>query len=59
VAIHPTVAVVSNGRKHDYPRKTVIADRILSLDPPSAFYLTNFNSNEAAWNEDLDAIAAI
>jgi hypothetical protein len=50
---------VSNGRKHDYPRKTVIADRILSLDPPSAFYLTNFNSNEAAWNEDLDAIAAI
>jgi beta-lactamase superfamily II metal-dependent hydrolase len=56
-AIRPTVGIVSNGRKHDHPRKTVIEERILSLDPPPTLYLTNFNDNEAAWNEDPDAIA--
>jgi beta-lactamase superfamily II metal-dependent hydrolase len=56
-AIHPTVAIVSNGSKHDHPRKTVIENRILSLNPPPALFLTNLNQSDGAWNEDVDAIA--
>jgi beta-lactamase superfamily II metal-dependent hydrolase len=56
-AIHPTVAIISNGRVHSHPLKTVVEERILSLDPPPALYLTNFNHHDDAWNEDLDAIA--
>lgn len=55
--IHPTVDIVSNGRKHDHPLKTVVDERLLSLNPPPTLFLTNFNCNEAAWNEESSAIA--
>ncbi len=57
VSMKPRVAIVSNGRKHNHPLKTVIEDRILSLNPPPTVYLTNFNASEDAWNEDPNAIA--
>jgi hypothetical protein len=53
----PTVAVVSNGRSHGHPRRDVINDRILSLDPRPTVYLTNLNNGSGAWREDLSVIA--
>jgi hypothetical protein len=55
--IHPTVVIVSNGRSHNHPNRGVVQDRILSLNPPPALYLTNFNRQVNAWNDDPDAIA--
>lgn len=56
-AIHPTVAIVSNGRMHNHPLKTVVDGRILSLSPPPAIYLTNFNHSQRAWSAGPDSIA--
>lgn len=56
-ATKPTVAIVSNGRAHNHPLRSVIDDRILAVNPPPALYLTNFNNSAEAWNSDPDAIA--
>jgi len=56
-AIHPTVAIVSNGRSHNHPNRDVVQQRLLALDPPPALYLTNFNRQANAWNDELNKIA--
>ena len=55
--IKPTVAIVSNGGDHGHPRKTVIEDRILAIDPEPDVYLTNLNPDNLAWKENSDFIA--
>jgi hypothetical protein len=56
-AVRPTVAVVSNGRKHDHPARDVITDRILSLTPRPSVYVTNHNPQSGAWQAPQEAIA--
>jgi len=48
-AIKPTVVIVSNGRDHNHPSRTVIENNILSLDPKPEVYLTNHNNQQHAW----------
>jgi len=56
-AIKPSVVVVSNGKSYDHPRKTVINDRILALDPKPFIYLTNYTSEADAWQGEDENIA--
>jgi len=58
-AIHPTVAISSNGQKHGHPRHEVIANRILTLNQTPQVYLTNKNPKTAdgAWEADDEVIA--
>jgi beta-lactamase superfamily II metal-dependent hydrolase len=58
-AIKPTVAIVSNGGQFGHPRKDVVNNRILSLDPKPRIFLTNKNEDDLAWSEDDNAIADI
>ena len=51
-AIHPTVAIVSNGRRHGHPRRVVIENQILSLTPPPTVFITNRNDQPDAWQPD-------
>jgi len=55
--IKPTVAIVSNGSKHGHPRRTVIENRILTVDPEPDVYATNLNPSADAWNSNTDFIA--
>ena len=56
-AISPTVAIVSNGRAHDHPRRTVVEDRIHQVTPEPVVYLTNFTDEPEAWHAP-DALVA-
>ena len=53
----PTVAIVSNGEKHGHPIKSVINERILSLDPKPMVFLTNRNTDDRAWQGSAENIA--
>jgi len=56
-ATRPTVAIVSNGRMHNHPWRSVVEGRIFSVSPRPALYLTNRNDSPGAWSDDPDAIA--
>lgn len=56
-ALRPTVAIVSNGGSHGHPRRTVIEERIFSVSPRPAVFLTNRNPDELAWPGEDDRVS--
>jgi hypothetical protein len=57
LAIKPTVVIVSNGRQFSHPSKTVVEDKILTLDLQPIVYLTNRTTEATAWNAPADQVA--
>ena len=57
-SIHPTVAVCSSGKKYNHPRREVVEDRLYSLAPKPAVYVTNTPSSGAlSWQAPESSIA--
>jgi beta-lactamase superfamily II metal-dependent hydrolase len=56
-ASHPIVVIVSNGKMHGHPHRSVIENNILTMNPAPAVYLTNRNPSGPAWSDDPSKIA--
>ena len=55
-AIKPRVVIVSNGGSYCHPSKEVVTNRILTVSPKPAVYLTN-KPSKCAWKAPSDSIA--